>query len=194
MSGSYMQLLWSLFGVIPIKDIEQIGYHKFIKWTGHALLGAYMVTVMTVMINMLIAMMSRSFEDIEIFRRRMHAIQCLRVYSYFTLAISDFDDKRSIDVITTDAELNALLVKVFDKHKQYWIGNTFTTLFWSLFGISSPKSTDLVEDDFFIETVGQVVGNPAFVLNNTSNSPSASNPLIEANVTFPVRMDVPILD
>ncbi|GIY56495.1 hypothetical protein CEXT_682051 [Caerostris extrusa] len=155
MSGSYMQLLWSLFGVIPIKDIEQIGYHKFIKWTGHALLGAYMVTVMTVMINMLIAMMSRSFEDIEIFRRRMHAIQCLRVYSYFTLAISDFDDKRSIDVITTDAELNALLVKVFDKHKQYWIGNTFTTLFWSLFGISSPKSTDLVEDDFFIETVGQ---------------------------------------
>ena len=35
------------------------------------------------------------------------------------------------------------------------IGNTFATLFWSLFGISSPKSTDLVEDDFFIETVGQ---------------------------------------
>ncbi|XP_023238515.1 transient-receptor-potential-like protein isoform X1 [Centruroides sculpturatus] len=35
------------------------------------------------------------------------------------------------------------------------IGNTFATLFWSLFGISSPKSTDLVEDDVFIETVGQ---------------------------------------
>ncbi|UYV72630.1 trp-1 [Cordylochernes scorpioides] len=35
------------------------------------------------------------------------------------------------------------------------IGNTFTTLFWSLFGIGNPKSTDLVEDDRFIETVGQ---------------------------------------
>ncbi|GFT90017.1 transient-receptor-potential-like protein [Nephila pilipes] len=65
MTGSYMKLLWSLFGVIPIKDIDQMGYHDFTKWTGHVLLGAYMVTAMTVMINMLIAMMSRSFEDIE---------------------------------------------------------------------------------------------------------------------------------
>ncbi|XP_076057895.1 transient-receptor-potential-like protein [Oratosquilla oratoria] len=32
---------------------------------------------------------------------------------------------------------------------------TFTTLFWSLFGISSPKSTDLVEEHVFIERVGQ---------------------------------------
>ncbi|GFQ70914.1 hypothetical protein TNCT_460341 [Trichonephila clavata] len=66
MTGSYMKLLWSLFGVIPIKDIDQMGYHNFTKWTGHVVLGAYMVTVMTVMINMLIAMMSRSFEDIEV--------------------------------------------------------------------------------------------------------------------------------
>ena len=32
---------------------------------------------------------------------------------------------------------------------------TFATLFWSLFGISSPKSTDLEEEHAFIETVGQ---------------------------------------
>ncbi|XP_050695273.1 transient-receptor-potential-like protein isoform X2 [Eriocheir sinensis] len=32
---------------------------------------------------------------------------------------------------------------------------TFATLFWSLFGISSPKSTDLEEEHVFIETVGQ---------------------------------------
>lgn len=32
---------------------------------------------------------------------------------------------------------------------------TFATLFWSLFGISSPKSTDLEEEHEFIETVGQ---------------------------------------
>ncbi|XP_053645318.1 transient-receptor-potential-like protein isoform X2 [Cherax quadricarinatus] len=32
---------------------------------------------------------------------------------------------------------------------------TFATLFWSLFGISSPKSTDLEEEHGFIETVGQ---------------------------------------
>ncbi|GFR19408.1 hypothetical protein TNCT_371211 [Trichonephila clavata] len=44
MTGSYMKLLWSLFGVIPIKDIDQMGYHNFTKWTGHVVLGAYMVT------------------------------------------------------------------------------------------------------------------------------------------------------
>lgn len=66
MDRSYMQLLWSLFGVIPVKDIDAMGYHQFTRWTGHFILGAYMVMAMTVMINMLIAMMSRSFEEIEV--------------------------------------------------------------------------------------------------------------------------------
>ncbi|XP_064482918.1 transient-receptor-potential-like protein [Ornithodoros turicata] len=63
--ASYTSLLWSLFGVIPIKDISARRDQAFTKWVGHALLGAYMIMAMTVMINMLIAMMSRSFQDIE---------------------------------------------------------------------------------------------------------------------------------
>ncbi|XP_075544197.1 transient-receptor-potential-like protein isoform X3 [Dermacentor variabilis] len=63
--ASYTSLLWSLFGVIPIKDISARKDQPFTKWVGHALLGAYMIMAMTVMINMLIAMMSRSFQDIE---------------------------------------------------------------------------------------------------------------------------------
>lgn len=63
--ASYTSLLWSLFGVIPIKDISARRDQPFTKWVGHALLGAYMIMAMTVMINMLIAMMSRSFQDIE---------------------------------------------------------------------------------------------------------------------------------
>lgn len=77
MDRSYSQLLWSLFGVIPVKEIDEMGYHQFARWTGLCLLGAYLVTAMTVMINMLIAMMSRSFEDIEVLMsvdNKMHLI------------------------------------------------------------------------------------------------------------------------
>ncbi|GAB6026000.1 hypothetical protein CHUAL_011965 [Chamberlinius hualienensis] len=63
--ASYTSLLWSLFGVIPLKDLSGRNDQAFIKWIGHALLGAYLIMAMTVMINMLIAMMSRSFQDIE---------------------------------------------------------------------------------------------------------------------------------
>lgn len=61
-----MQLVWSVFGVIPINEIEEMSYHQFTRWIGDSLLGAYMVTAMTVMINILIAMMSRSFKNIEV--------------------------------------------------------------------------------------------------------------------------------
>ncbi|XP_076359761.1 transient-receptor-potential-like protein isoform X1 [Tachypleus tridentatus] len=63
--SSYTTLLWSLFGVIPVKDLKARNDQAFTQWVGHALLGAYMIMAMTVMINMLIAMMSRSFQDIE---------------------------------------------------------------------------------------------------------------------------------
>lgn len=63
--ASYTSLLWSLFGVIPLKELSGRDDQAFIKWIGHALLGAYLIMAMTVMINMLIAMMSRSFQDIE---------------------------------------------------------------------------------------------------------------------------------
>lgn len=63
--ASYASLLWSLFGVIPLKDLRSRDDQAFLKWVGHALLGAYLIMAITVMVNMLIAMMSRSFQDIE---------------------------------------------------------------------------------------------------------------------------------
>ncbi|KAF4524917.1 hypothetical protein B566_EDAN013666, partial [Ephemera danica] len=102
--ASYMSLLWSLFGQIPaIKELGRGGQQNFTLWVGQALLGAYLIMAVTVMINMLIAMMSRSFQIVEV---------------------------QHLDV-------------------------TFATLFWSLFGISSPKSTELVEAHPFVEFVGQ---------------------------------------
>lgn len=79
MESSYVQLVWSVFGIIPINEIEEMSYHQFTRWIGDSLLGAYMVTAMTVMINILIAMMSRSFKNIEVlyisFMTVLHSIQ-----------------------------------------------------------------------------------------------------------------------
>jgi hypothetical protein len=65
--ASYMSLLWSLFGQIPaIKELGRGVQQNFTLWVGQALLGAYLIMALTVMINMLIAMMSRSFQIVEV--------------------------------------------------------------------------------------------------------------------------------
>ena len=64
---SYVSLLWSLFGVTPLKELsEQRGEQGFTDVVGHSLLGAYLIMAITVMVNMLIAMMSRSFQIVEV--------------------------------------------------------------------------------------------------------------------------------
>ncbi|XP_042212142.1 transient-receptor-potential-like protein [Homarus americanus] len=62
---SYTALLWSLFGVIPLKELSNRRDHLFTDIIGHSLLGAYLIMAITVMVNMLIAMMSRSFQIVE---------------------------------------------------------------------------------------------------------------------------------
>ncbi|XP_063590121.1 transient-receptor-potential-like protein [Penaeus indicus] len=62
---SYTSLLWSLFGVIPLKELSARQDQLFTDIMGHSLLGAYLITAITVMVNMLIAMMSRSFQIVE---------------------------------------------------------------------------------------------------------------------------------
>ncbi|ROT61061.1 putative transient receptor potential channel [Penaeus vannamei] len=63
---SYTSLLWSLFGVIPLKELSARQDQLFTDIMGHSLLGAYLITAITVMVNMLIAMMSRSFQIVEV--------------------------------------------------------------------------------------------------------------------------------
>ncbi|XP_037787365.1 LOW QUALITY PROTEIN: transient-receptor-potential-like protein [Penaeus monodon] len=118
---SYTSLLWSLFGVIPLKELSARQDQLFTDIMGHSLLGAYLITAITVMVNMLIAMMSRSFQIVEMLESpRPKVLTTIR----FCFKADELDV-------------------------------TFATLFWSLFGISSPKSTDLEEEHEFIETVGQ---------------------------------------
>ncbi|XP_047497710.1 uncharacterized protein LOC125044795 [Penaeus chinensis] len=117
---SYTSLLWSLFGVIPLKELSARQDQLFTDIMGHSLLGAYLITAITVMVNMLIAMMSRSFQIVELETHRPKVLTAIR----FCFKADELDV-------------------------------TFATLFWSLFGISSPKSTDLEEEHEFIETVGQ---------------------------------------
>ena len=66
---SYTALLWSLFGVIPLKELSNRKDQLFTDVIGHSLLGAYLIMAITVMVNMLIAMMSRSFQIVEVKRK-----------------------------------------------------------------------------------------------------------------------------
>ena len=64
---SYVSLLWSLFGVTPLKELsQQRSEEGFTDVVGHSLLGGYLILAITVMVNMLIAMMSRSFQIVEV--------------------------------------------------------------------------------------------------------------------------------
>ncbi|XP_043223426.1 transient-receptor-potential-like protein [Amphibalanus amphitrite] len=62
---SYTTLLWSLFGQIPVQALDQRRHQTVTHLLGQTLLGAYLIMAVTVMVNMLIAMMSRSFQIVE---------------------------------------------------------------------------------------------------------------------------------
>ncbi|KAF0313456.1 Transient-receptor-potential-like protein [Amphibalanus amphitrite] len=63
---SYTTLLWSLFGQIPVQALDQRRHQTVTHLLGQTLLGAYLIMAVTVMVNMLIAMMSRSFQIVEV--------------------------------------------------------------------------------------------------------------------------------
>ncbi|XP_078488075.1 short transient receptor potential channel 4-like isoform X2 [Ciona intestinalis] len=59
---SMIDLFWSLFGQLDMSKLSLSGKHLFTEYVGKALLAVYHVIAIIVLLNMLIAMMSRSYE------------------------------------------------------------------------------------------------------------------------------------
>ncbi|KAL2095130.1 hypothetical protein ACEWY4_009849 [Coilia grayii] len=62
---SFKTLFWAIFGLSEVKSVILNNGHKFIENTGYVLYGVYNVTVVIVLLNMLIAMINSSFQEIE---------------------------------------------------------------------------------------------------------------------------------
>nr|CFW94249.1 Eka-Trp1 protein [Euperipatoides kanangrensis] len=65
LDNTFVTLFWSLFGITTPKSTDLHDDHKFIETVGQGLFMAYHVAAIIVLINMLIAMMSNSFQVIE---------------------------------------------------------------------------------------------------------------------------------
>lgn len=60
-------MFWVTFGLVEYDIIDMWPYNNYVTQNlAYILLGAYMVSVGLVMLNMLIAMMSRSFDQIAV--------------------------------------------------------------------------------------------------------------------------------
>uniref|UniRef100_A0A8C1MCB4 Transient receptor potential cation channel, subfamily C, member 6a n=1 Tax=Cyprinus carpio TaxID=7962 RepID=A0A8C1MCB4_CYPCA len=62
---SFKTLFWAIFGLSEVKSVVVNNGHKFIENIGYVLYGVYNVTVVIVLLNMLIAMINSSFQEIE---------------------------------------------------------------------------------------------------------------------------------
>ncbi|XP_043851591.1 short transient receptor potential channel 6 isoform X2 [Dromiciops gliroides] len=62
---SFKTLFWAIFGLSEVKSVVINSNHKFIENTGYVLYGVYNVTMVIVLLNMLIAMINNSFQEIE---------------------------------------------------------------------------------------------------------------------------------
>lgn len=63
---SFKTLFWAIFGLSEVKSVVVNNGHKFIENTGYVLYGVYNVTMVIVLLNMLIAMINSSFQEIEV--------------------------------------------------------------------------------------------------------------------------------
>jgi hypothetical protein len=64
---TFRTVFWSLFGRGDSTVVELEGFNSyFIQNVGYCIFGAYNITTVIVLLNMLIAMMSRSFEIIQV--------------------------------------------------------------------------------------------------------------------------------
>lgn len=61
-----MTLLWSLFSITKVEDTDVIEDHDFTQWIGRGIFILYHMTSIIVLLNMLIAMMSHSFQIINV--------------------------------------------------------------------------------------------------------------------------------
>uniref|UniRef100_A0A7N5JJ65 Transient receptor potential cation channel subfamily C member 6 n=1 Tax=Ailuropoda melanoleuca TaxID=9646 RepID=A0A7N5JJ65_AILME len=62
---SFKTLFWAIFGLSEVKSVVINYNHKFIENIGYVLYGVYNVTMVIVLLNMLIAMINNSFQEIE---------------------------------------------------------------------------------------------------------------------------------
>ncbi|KAL0972672.1 hypothetical protein UPYG_G00193180 [Umbra pygmaea] len=62
---SFKTLFWAIFGLSEVKSVVINNNHKFIENIGYVLYGVYNVTMVIVLLNMLIAMINNSFQEIE---------------------------------------------------------------------------------------------------------------------------------
>lgn len=61
-----MTLLWSLFAITKVEDTDVAEEHHFTQWIGRGMFMMYHITSIIVLLNMLIAMMSHSFQTINV--------------------------------------------------------------------------------------------------------------------------------
>ncbi|XP_061484744.1 short transient receptor potential channel 6 isoform X2 [Rhineura floridana] len=62
---SFKTLFWAIFGLSEVKSVVIHYKHKFIENIGYVLYGVYNVTMVIVLLNMLIAMINSSYQEIE---------------------------------------------------------------------------------------------------------------------------------
>lgn len=70
---SFKTLFWSIFGLSEVISVVLKYDHKFIENIGYVLYGVYNVTMVVVLLNMLIAMINSSYQEIEV--RSIHRLR-----------------------------------------------------------------------------------------------------------------------
>jgi len=63
---SYVTLFWSLFGLTQLGSVREGDIQNFTKRVAEYMLMCYHAMAVIVLVNMLIAMMSNSFQEIEV--------------------------------------------------------------------------------------------------------------------------------
>lgn len=77
---SFKTLFWSIFGLSEVISVVLKYDHKFIENIGYVLYGVYNVTMVVVLLNMLIAMINSSYQEIEVitsqYRQKVTWLKC----------------------------------------------------------------------------------------------------------------------
>lgn len=67
-------MFWSIFGLSEVTSVVLKYDHKFIENIGYVLYGIYNVTMVVVLLNMLIAMINSSYQEIEVNLLSIHGV------------------------------------------------------------------------------------------------------------------------
>lgn len=100
---SFKTLFWAIFGLSEVRSVVVNNGHKFIENTGYVLYGVYNVTMVIVLLNMLIAMINSSFQEIEVRHQLVdpqmpltcsHAAFFIQNSSFYSVAVHLVSDRR----------------------------------------------------------------------------------------------------